>query len=278
MIDLKNPAENLTQHDIADLYDELPLWSAPFGMELLRNITYRRGMKVLDIGCGSGFPLLTLSQRLGSTCHIYGLEPNEGAYSRAIKKINMMGLKNVSISTTKAEEMDFKDGFFDMICSNNGLNNVEDIEKSFMNCGRVAKAGCRLVYTMNLKGTMPVFYDALKSMVRKIPNSGLVEKIDHHIFTKRKPVEYLKNLTERSGFKIMSISLRSFSMNYLDGTAFLSDFLIRQAFMPLWKELLPEDQQQTIFNELEEYLNRIAKAKGFLELEIPFVCIVAEKE
>jgi arsenite methyltransferase len=278
MIDLKNPGEYLTQHDIADLYDELPLWSAPFGMELLRNITYRRGLKVLDIGCGSGFPLLTLAQRLGSTCQIYGLEPNQGAYSRAMKKMNMMELKNVHILQTKAEEMDFKDGFFDMICSNNGLNNVEDIEKSFMNCGRVAKSRCRFVYTMNLQGTMPVFYDALKSMVRKIPVSGIVEKIDHHIFSKRKPVEYLKGLTERAGFKIMSISLRSFSMNYLDGTAFLNDFLIRQAFMPLWKELLPEDHQQNIFNEMEEYLNLIAKSNGYLELEIPFVCIVAEKE
>jgi protein-L-isoaspartate O-methyltransferase len=46
--------------DIVNTYDELPLWAAPFGMKLLDKIEYMKNMKVLDIGCGVGFPSLEI--------------------------------------------------------------------------------------------------------------------------------------------------------------------------------------------------------------------------
>ena len=46
-------------------YDELPLWSAPFGLKLLEVVALRPGIVALDIGCGTGFPVLELAQRLG---------------------------------------------------------------------------------------------------------------------------------------------------------------------------------------------------------------------
>jgi SAM-dependent methyltransferase len=48
-------------------YDELPLWSAPFGQLLLEHVPFRRGMRVVDLACGTGFPLFELAQRLGAT-------------------------------------------------------------------------------------------------------------------------------------------------------------------------------------------------------------------
>lgn len=44
-------------------YDELPFWSAPFGISLLETVRLRPGMNVLDIGSGSGFPMLELADR-----------------------------------------------------------------------------------------------------------------------------------------------------------------------------------------------------------------------
>lgn len=40
--------------------DDLPLWSAPFGLMLLDHIQLRPKIEALDIGFGSGFPLLEL--------------------------------------------------------------------------------------------------------------------------------------------------------------------------------------------------------------------------
>lgn len=44
------------QKDFASTWDELPLWSAPFGIKILDLIDYKKNINVLDIGCGTGFP------------------------------------------------------------------------------------------------------------------------------------------------------------------------------------------------------------------------------
>ena len=54
-IDYKTP-------EFGDLYDELPLWSAPFGLMLLENVRLRPGMTILDVGAGTGFMTIELAQ------------------------------------------------------------------------------------------------------------------------------------------------------------------------------------------------------------------------
>ena len=42
-------------------YDDLPLWSAPFGLTLLDTVRMKKHINVLDLGSGSGFPMLELA-------------------------------------------------------------------------------------------------------------------------------------------------------------------------------------------------------------------------
>jgi ubiquinone/menaquinone biosynthesis C-methylase UbiE len=73
---------NLNDPDLISAIDDLPLWSAPFGMKLLEVVELRQDMHVLDVGSGTGFPLLELSQRLGSTCRVFGMDPWGAALDR----------------------------------------------------------------------------------------------------------------------------------------------------------------------------------------------------
>lgn len=61
--------------EFIDCFDELPLWSAPFGLLLLKHLELKPNLTVIDLGSGSGFPLIELAERLGKSCKLFGLDP-----------------------------------------------------------------------------------------------------------------------------------------------------------------------------------------------------------
>jgi arsenite methyltransferase len=44
---------NYNSTRLVEVFDELPFWAAPFGLRLLDNIKYRKGIKAVDIGFGA---------------------------------------------------------------------------------------------------------------------------------------------------------------------------------------------------------------------------------
>ncbi len=105
----------------------------------------RKNIKVLDIGFGTGFPILEVALRLGSTCKVYGIDPWKPAIDRARFKMKQYGINNVELIEGKAENIPLPDNSIDLIMSNNGINNVEDINKVFSECKRIAKRGAQFV-------------------------------------------------------------------------------------------------------------------------------------
>jgi len=59
-----------TAPEFGDFYDELPLWSARFGLMLLDEVELRPGMTILDVGAGTGFLAIELAQRCGAPISI----------------------------------------------------------------------------------------------------------------------------------------------------------------------------------------------------------------
>src|SRR3990172_10554394 len=87
---------NLDDKDTVSVIDELPLWSAPFGLRLLDTIKLKPRINALDIGCGLGFPLIEVAQRLGTSSKIFGIDPWQRAIERAQLKIKKYDIENRS--------------------------------------------------------------------------------------------------------------------------------------------------------------------------------------
>jgi len=259
--------------DLVSVIDEIPLWSAPFGLKLLDVITLKSRINALDIGSGLGFPLLEVAQRLGISSKVYGIDPWERAIERVNLKIKQYDLTNVEIIKGVAEKLPFENHFFDLIVSNNGTNNVENVELTLSECFRVSKPGAQLAITLNLEDTMIEFYDVFKETLTENGLDDEVKKMKNQIYSKRKPLSETKTLLENSGFKIKNIFRDKFSMKFIDGSTMLNHFLIRFAFIEGWKSILKRSTLEKIFNQVEDKLNKIAKNKGEFELTIPFVTI-----
>ena len=259
------------------LYDELPFWSAPFGILLLDTVEYRKNIRVLDIGCGYGFPMLELAGRLGAGSEVYGLDPSADAVSALQEKTGLREAGNAFAIKGKGESIPFREGFFDLVVSNNGLNNVEDQDQVLKECFRVCKPGAQMVLTMNLPHTMTEFYEALREVLQNLDLQECIKAMEAHILLKRKPVSYLANLIGENGFQIKSVQPDGFKYRFTTARAFYDHYLIRNFFLPSWKEFLPGEKQEHILNMAAQILDRQAEQAGFIEISVPFVCFDCRK-
>lgn len=182
---------DLNDKETVSVIDELPLWSAPFGLKLLDKIKYRKNITALDIGSGIGFPLLEVAMRLGNTCNLYGIDPWEAAVERIKTKIKIYGINNVEIFTGVAEMIPLPDNSVDLIFSNNGLNNVNDIKAVLNECRRISKMGAQLVFTYNTNKTMREFYSVFEELLLERKMLAEIELMKKHIY---KSACLLKNI------------------------------------------------------------------------------------
>lgn len=271
-----NASYNLDDPSFVSVMDELPIWAAPFGLQLLDSIQMKPNMRVLDIGFGLGFPVLELAMRLGNGSQIYGLDPWKAAIKRAKDKIEKMQLSNVHLIEGVAENLPIDSQVFDLIVSNNGINNVQDIKATFKECYRVMKPGAQMVFTMNLESTFIEFYDIFKHVLLEQRLDDEVKKIQLHIYEKRKPLNEIKDQLKSAGFDIVEIKEDKFNYRFIDGTAMFNHFFIKVAFLDSWKKITGIHTPK-IFSILESEINKLAAKNGCFEMSVPFVTIDCRK-
>src|SRR6266545_2714263 len=90
-------SSGLLNSNVASAFDEVSFWSARFGTLLFQHLELVRGIRVLDVACGTGFPLCELSQVHGDSCDFTGVDVWKGALDRACIKIKTYGLKNAKL-------------------------------------------------------------------------------------------------------------------------------------------------------------------------------------
>lgn len=269
------PAEvDTTTPEAGDFYDELPLWSAPFGRMLLEQIPLRQGMTILDVGAGTGFLTVELAQRCGADAKVIAVDPWEAAMSRLARKVDHLGIRNVRTIVQDAATINLPEASVDLIVSNLGINNFDNPGATLQSCFRAAKPGAKLFLTTNLVGHMAEFYEAYRGVLTELGFAGRLGVLDAHI-NSRATVDSVRKQLETAGFQFVEAITRSFRERFVDGSALLRHHFIRLGFLPGWKAVAPQDVAEVTFAALERRLNAVAAERGELSLTIPAACIVA---
>ncbi|HEY4000557.1 MAG TPA: methyltransferase domain-containing protein [Candidatus Xenobia bacterium] len=241
-----------TDFDLSDptfvaVYDELPLWSSLTGSLLLDEVPLRAS-RLLDVGCGTGFPLLELAQRLGPSCRATGLDPWRAALDRVRQKIGRLGLENVEVVEGDAAAMPFPDATFDLVVTNLGLNNFADPHWALEEVRRVSRPGATLALATNARGHMAEVYRTLSDVLAA---EGLHDSLAQH------------------GFKVTRIRRGEATMRFADGTALLRHTFIRLGFLAGWKDVVGPRDERVVFERLENAFNQA----GDVRLTIPLVYV-----
>lgn len=245
-------------------YDELPLWSAMFGLLLLEEVPLTGVRTALDVGCGTGFPLIELAERLGPAAVVHGIDPWSAGLQRAKEKIAARATPNVRLHEGSATSMPFDDRSFDLIVSNLGVNNFDDRDGAIRECRRVARDGATIALTTNLQGHMRELYAVFAEVLDDdASRARLQEHIEH-----RATIAGVRTLLERHGFEVTRIVEREGVMRFADGAALFNHHFIKLGFLDAWKQVVA-GEERVVFGRLLERL------RGEIRLTIPMAYVEA---
>jgi ubiquinone/menaquinone biosynthesis C-methylase UbiE len=253
----------------AEIYDETSFWSARFGALLFDHLEIHRGIRGLDVGCGTGFPLIELAHVHGASSHFTGIDIWVDALERARVKRELHGLTNVDILETDVASMPFPNAQFDLVVSNIGINNFRDARAALQECRRVARTGARLVLTTNAQGHFAALYALLDAI---LDQSGLQPARDalHREEEHRHSKLAIMNLLADSGFTVSRCFERSFQIRFADGSAMLRHSLVKW-FLDGWRQAVGAGNEREVFNALEAQLNAAAERDGCVQMTVPMV-------
>lgn len=270
-------AFNWQSKEVVDVYDDLPIWSSYAGNLLLNNLMPKPDSKVLDIGYGTGFPLVVLADRHGPNAQLFGIDLWKEAAHRTQQKLNVRNIHNVKLLDYDNGNFPLGDQSLDVITSNLAINNFDSRNEVLRECYRTLRPTGHLWISTNLKGTFQSFYDVMSSCIAQLNDSSIQEAYAHHL-SQRVTRESLLSVGDQAGFNPLKTFNETASMNFANGTAFLNDYFIIMSFLPSWKLLIPESLQRSFFTTLEQELNQLAEANGGLQLDVPLTCIQFQKK
>lgn len=100
-----------------------------------RHVKLKKGMKVLDVGCGCGFFTVLLSRK---GLEVTGIDYTEGMLAKANENLQKEGL-TAELLKMDAQSIDFPDNVFDLVITRNLMWNLEQPDKAYQEWMRVLK-------------------------------------------------------------------------------------------------------------------------------------------
>lgn len=155
-----------------EIYTTSYLW--PYE-EFLFDKYVKPGMKIIDIGCGTGRSTHFLKER---GAHVVGVDMVEDF----IKKGQEM-YPSLDLRVMNATSLDFPDNHFDFVFfSNQGIDYSDRREEILKEAYRVTKSGAIFVYSSHNSLAFPRTRKAWVNFIKNLPNwrPGYHFRVEHH--------------------------------------------------------------------------------------------------
>jgi len=259
-----------TDDQHVEVFDELPLWSSLAGQLLLEHVPLA-ARRVLDLGCGAGFPLLELAERLGPPARVVGLDPWQQGLRRANSKRERWPVRNADGVCGDGGKLPFRDGAFDLVVSNLGVNNFENPEATLAEAGRVLGPGGSLALTTNRMGHMRELYEAFeRALSNESAALGRLRAQVRH----RGTVESLEARLTAAGFAVVAVHEREATLRFATPEALFEHHFMRAGFRSGWEAIAGDP---ATLARMRDELEEVARARGELRLTIPLVYLEARR-
>jgi len=120
--------------------EDRKVWQNPD--EILNAVELKPHFIAADLGCGSGYFTVPLSQRVKK---VYGIDVQKEMLDFLEDKVRKLKIKNIQLLLSKPDEIPPENESVDLLITVNTLHEFDDKEKMIKEMRRVVKKGCRLL-------------------------------------------------------------------------------------------------------------------------------------
>jgi len=113
--------------------------------ELGKRIPRGRKLKVLDVGTGFGINVAFLAKWLSKGSEVWTVDPSAEVLANVKAALDKESARRVRFAVATADDLDFDDGFFDVVVSVMVLHHIGELQPALREMARVLRPGGRLV-------------------------------------------------------------------------------------------------------------------------------------
>jgi ubiquinone/menaquinone biosynthesis C-methylase UbiE len=223
---------------------------------LVGDARLRAGLRVLDLGSGTGYPALLTAQTVGASGGVIGIDLAEQMLEAATRKAAVLKLSNVTFRTGDITTLPFEEASFDAVISRFCLMFLPEIPKAVAEIARVLKQDTWV--------TAAVWSAPEKNPYLKIPIDIIKQFIEipppdpsaPGIFRLAKSGE-LAGMLQQAGFADISDDEFLGDVRFPSADNYFSSLMdIAAPIQNLWTKLSPvqqKDARQRILDATEQY-------------------------
>lgn len=134
---------------------------------MLEQLDLQPGMKIFDVGCGSGKQLLAFHEELEGQADIAGGDVNEELLDQARERVTEEGADIEVMYLDFNKEFPLEDDSYDLVSCCFAIYYAEDIPFTIKEMHRILKPGGRLFTTGPMPENKQFFYDVIRQATGK---------------------------------------------------------------------------------------------------------------
>ncbi|MBE7447595.1 MAG: methyltransferase domain-containing protein [Kofleriaceae bacterium] len=262
---------------LARIYDDqiAPVWGSRFGKLLLRDLALPERGQILDISCGTGYPLVEVLRRKGDAARVIAIDASSAMLDVARRKV--AGAKGVFFRTeSPVPRLSFADDVYDLVMCNLGLAEMPSLQQALGDFARVTKLGGEVRCTLPLEGSWQEFHDLYREVLVKHDRHEALDRLDRHVAS-YPTVEDCEAWLRQAGLE-PRVEIDEFSLLFRSSREFFFAPVVEYGPLAEWKEIAGSGQElQDTFWYIKEAIDAYFGGRAF-QVTIKAGLLVGKKQ